>query len=298
MACFIALTGTAAALPGKNTVDSGDIRPASVKASDLAKNSVNSPKVAKDSLTGADIDESTLSAVSGPAGPTGALGPTGPTGPPGSDASLSSVAAGGDLTGFYPNPVVGIDKVGGLESLAGANDEIADGTIDAQDLADRTKTVLIGVQSFADPLTHGSIPAPTRNAATVDIPALTFSGSTDNGFSFVTNVPNDYVSGTVLEVVLDYSPSAASASGTDTVFWTSRFGTIDVGEPVALTGQSSTSQAVLHTAGVRVRSAISMGTTFAPGDLLLLTLRRETSFGTYPAAVALHAVGIRYVADR
>ena len=51
IAVFIALGGTAVALPGRNTVDSGDIRNAQVKSVDVAQNT----------LTGGDIKESTLS---------------------------------------------------------------------------------------------------------------------------------------------------------------------------------------------------------------------------------------------
>lgn len=50
LAIFIALSGTAVALPGRNTVDSGDIRNSQVKG----------PDVARDTLTGGDIKESTL----------------------------------------------------------------------------------------------------------------------------------------------------------------------------------------------------------------------------------------------
>jgi hypothetical protein len=73
MALLIALSGTAIALPGKNTVDSGDIRRGGVKAADLGRNAVTSPKVKNstlrggdvrnESLTGLDIDESTLGQV-------------------------------------------------------------------------------------------------------------------------------------------------------------------------------------------------------------------------------------------
>jgi len=70
IAIFIALGGTAIALPGRNTVDSGDIKNHQVKTRDLAKRavtgaklrpgSVDSSKVIDDSLTGRDVDESTL----------------------------------------------------------------------------------------------------------------------------------------------------------------------------------------------------------------------------------------------
>jgi hypothetical protein len=80
--CF-AIGGTAIALPGRNTVDSGDIRRSGVRAPDLAKravtrvklapNSIDSSKVVGDSLTGADVDESTLSLPSIGAGAVGPL---------------------------------------------------------------------------------------------------------------------------------------------------------------------------------------------------------------------------------
>ena len=72
-ALLVALTGTAIALPGTNTVDSGDIRKGGVKTRDLGRNAVTSPKVKNGSLrggdvrnetlTGLDIDESTLGKV-------------------------------------------------------------------------------------------------------------------------------------------------------------------------------------------------------------------------------------------
>jgi hypothetical protein len=87
LALFLALTGGAFALQGKNKVDSGDIRKNAVKSSDIAKNAakggdvnegtlgevpsattadnvvdnaINGAKVADGSLGGVDIDESTL----------------------------------------------------------------------------------------------------------------------------------------------------------------------------------------------------------------------------------------------
>ena len=67
--CFV-LGGTAIALPGKNKVNSADIKPNAVHSSDLARKAVTAAKIAPrsvdgvrvidKSLTGADIDESTL----------------------------------------------------------------------------------------------------------------------------------------------------------------------------------------------------------------------------------------------
>jgi hypothetical protein len=63
VAVFLALTGGAYALQGKNTVDSGDIKKGQVKKSDLAKNAVRSPTVKDEALTGDDISEGSLGEV-------------------------------------------------------------------------------------------------------------------------------------------------------------------------------------------------------------------------------------------
>jgi hypothetical protein len=73
VALLAALSGTAVALPGKNSVDSADIKNKQVKGKDLASNAVTSAKIKNnsitgadvldDSLTGADINESSLGKV-------------------------------------------------------------------------------------------------------------------------------------------------------------------------------------------------------------------------------------------
>jgi len=71
VAVFLVLGGSAIALPGKNRVNSGDIKQGQVRTLDLHRgavtrsklhaNAVTSAKVSNDSLTGRDIDESSLS---------------------------------------------------------------------------------------------------------------------------------------------------------------------------------------------------------------------------------------------
>jgi hypothetical protein len=73
IALLAALSGTAVALPGTNSVDSGDIKNKQVKGKDLANNAVTGKKVKNsslgggdvknDALTGDDVNESTLGQV-------------------------------------------------------------------------------------------------------------------------------------------------------------------------------------------------------------------------------------------
>jgi hypothetical protein len=60
LALFAALGGSAVALKGKNTVDSGDVKNGQIKSKDLKDGNVTGKDVKDDSLTGADIDESSL----------------------------------------------------------------------------------------------------------------------------------------------------------------------------------------------------------------------------------------------
>jgi len=60
---LLGVSGSAQALPGTGTVDSGDIKNGQVKTVDLAGNAVTSGKVAPNAITGADVAEGTLGTV-------------------------------------------------------------------------------------------------------------------------------------------------------------------------------------------------------------------------------------------
>ena len=60
IALLAALSGTAIALPGTNTVDSGDIKNGQVKNKDIGKNAVNGKKVKNGSIASADVKNGSL----------------------------------------------------------------------------------------------------------------------------------------------------------------------------------------------------------------------------------------------
>jgi hypothetical protein len=112
----------------------------------------------------------------GPTGPAGAQGPQGvqgPQGPAGSDATVNGVAAGGALTGTYPNPTLATNAVGASQ--------VTDGSLDLQDVA--------SMQVSAS-LDFGPIPA--NGCLSLPIPLPSFL---DDPIALVNPPPNFFFSG-------------------------------------------------------------------------------------------------------
>lgn len=118
LALFVALSGTSYAvvvLP-KNSVGTKQLR----------NNAVKSAKIADNQVTGADVNEATLGQVpsaasAGSANTANTAGTAGLLDGIDSTGFLQNgAAAGGDLTGSYPNPNVGSNAVGGAEVTDGS----------------------------------------------------------------------------------------------------------------------------------------------------------------------------------
>ena len=102
MALFVALSGSAIALQGANSVKSDDIANGAVHTGDVANQTLKSVDFAPGTL---------LRGPQGERGPEGPQGPPGPAGGGGGGGGAPSGPAGGALAGSYPNPDLATNAV-------------------------------------------------------------------------------------------------------------------------------------------------------------------------------------------
>lgn len=234
-----------------------------MKRSKLGANAVNSSKVLNGSLTGSDIDESTLSL---PAPPT-TLPPSG--------------AAGGDLTGTYPNPELGSGVVGEAEA------------------ADRERRVVITPAEML----HSSAGGPGVNFndnpevfATLSHQAAEFAHAENNALAALTEVPLDRAPGTPMEVRLLWS----TVGTTGEVVWRVGFNQMTVGQ--VRTSYPDGPKVVVSSPGTDVVAATPVveipAGAVTNGEPLALRVVRDGTDGsdTLIQQARCHLLEIRYTA--
>ena len=194
LALFFAVAGgTAIALQGRNTVDSGDIKPKAVKTSDIANSAVTTRKIRNNHVRTADIGPGAVGPADVRADPPyrliGAPGqPAFSNGGEGDCLWANAVSPPLDLNpaGFYKDAYDVVHLVGVIAQVAGPGGDAACGGVGDESVEDQIAFVLppgfrpqnmeLHTQDSFAMVVNGSTDIPTPNG-TLPAGAVFYNGS-------------------------------------------------------------------------------------------------------------------------